>query len=383
MRFAIIGTGFVADYYMKTLARMDMLELAGVFDIDQARLSQFCDYYSVKSYTSLDAVLQDETVELVAVLTTPETHYDIASAALAAGKHVYCEKPLAMDIDDARKLVAQAKSAGLVLGGAPANAYSGAFKAASKALQEGKIGKPKLVYAEMEDGAVFREKWQEWRSKSGAPWPGKHEFEIGCTLEHAGYSLSWLIGLFGSIKRITGMSATLFMDKGVEIAAADMAPDFSTAVLEFENGVIARLTCGLCAPKDRSLTIMGEDGTLTVADLWDHSSAIFLERKGQPLSFMFRVFRRLEAMHGRFMAAKPHAGSRLTYRASKDDHLPAYPSRIDFAAGIDAVRLAAQGEGKSPDQLAREALHSTEAALVLNRIADHNGRYEMVSSLSQ
>ncbi|WP_026481210.1 Gfo/Idh/MocA family protein [Ahrensia sp. 13_GOM-1096m] len=382
MRFAIIGTGFVADYYMKTLKAAASLSLAGVFDIDEKRLAQFCDYYSVESYASLDAVLNDSAVELVVVLTTPETHYEIASAALAAGKHVYCEKPLAMDIDDARKLVAQAHSAGLVLGGAPANAYCDAYKATQSTLHDNKIGKPKLVYAEMEDGAVFREQWQEWRSISGAAWPGKHEFEIGCTLEHAGYSLSWLIGLFGSIKRITGMSATLFMDKGVDIAVGDMAPDFSTAILEFENGVVARLTCGLCAPKDRSLTIMGEDGTLTVADLWDDASDIFLERKDQPLSFMFKVFRRLEAMRGRFMPMKPHAGTRLKYAHTKNDRLPAYPSRINFAAGIDAVRQAAQGEGKSPDQLSGEALHITEAALALNRIAEHAGRYDMVSRLT-
>lgn len=382
MRFAIIGTGFVADYYMKTLRAATELELVGVFDVDHVRLAQFCDYYSVAPYASLAAVLRDEAVDLVAVLTTPETHFDIASAALAAGKHVYCEKPLAMNLDDARRLVAQAKSAGLVLAGAPANANSNAFSATQKALENNKIGRPKLVYAEMEDGAVFREQWQEWRSISGAAWPGKHEFEIGCTLEHAGYGLSWLIGLFGSIKRITGMSATLFMDKGTDITAENMAPDFSTAVLEFESGVIARFTCGLCAPKDRSLTIMGEDGTLTVADLWDDTSDIFLERKDQPLSIMFKVFRRLEAMRGRFLWMKPHGGQRLKYTRQKNPNVPAYPSQIDFAAGLQAVRLAAKGEGISPERLAREALHITEAALVMNRIAEHEGRYDMVSSLT-
>ena len=69
-------------------------------------------------------------------------------------------------------------------------------------LSTGAIGTPRLAYAEMEDGPVFRDNWQEWRSRSGANWPGVHEFEIGCTLEHAGYAASWLVSLFGAVAHV-------------------------------------------------------------------------------------------------------------------------------------------------------------------------------------
>jgi predicted dehydrogenase len=382
MRFAILGTGFVADYYLKTLSNYDQHSIAGVFDVDGARLEQFSAHHNLKTYKSEAELLSDETVDAVAVLTGPKQHFDLASSALAAGKHVYCEKPMAMTLDDARNLVAQAQKADLVVVSAPANTYSDAFKLAQATISNAEIGVPKLVYAEMEDGAVFREQWQHWRSESGAPWPGKDEFEIGCTLEHAGYSLSWLIGLFGTITRITGASASLFKDKGVEIAGADMAPDFSTAVIEFESGVIARLTCGLCAPKDRSMTIMATKGSLTIADLWDHRSDLFVETDNETLSILARVARRLEAIRGKFLAVKPRTGRKLRYRSAvSTKHLPKYPSQIDFFAGLNALAECVDGGAKNRAQFAAEALHITEAALALSALGPKGSSYEMTSSL--
>jgi predicted dehydrogenase len=382
MRFAIIGTGFVADYYMTTLTNYDELELVGVFDADPARLEAFCAFHTVCALPSLQALLDDETIDLVCVLTNPESHFTIVKSALEAGKHVYCEKPLAMDFVQARALGDLASTRGLVLGGAPANALSDAFALTRTMLLDGRIGAPKLVYVEMEDGPVFRENWPEWRSQSGAPWPGKHEFEIGCTLEHAGYGLSWLVGLFGAIKTITGTSGTFFFDKGAGIAREAMGPDFSTACLTFESGVVARLTCGLCAPRNRALTIMGETGTLTVADLWDSYSAVHLEEAGEKGGLGFRVLRRLEAKLGRALPLQLSAGRRLAYPRSSKRNLPAYPSQIDFAAGIAAVADAAtKGDDDAGRGLAARALHVTEAALALNRISDHGHHYVMVSTV--
>lgn len=381
MRFAIIGTGFVADYYMTTLANHGRLDLAGVWDIDRARRDRFGSYWGATVYPSQDALLADETVETVAVLTDPESHFDIAMAALAAGKHVYCEKPLAMAFEDARALADKADKAGLVLAGAPANARSDAFALTRATLEGGAIGAPKLVYAQMEDGPVFRQDWRDWRSVSGAPWPGAHEFRIGCTLEHAGYALTWLIGLFGPIRTITGRSGTFFVDKGAGIPESEMAPDFSCALLEFDGGTMARLTSGLCAPRDRAMTIMGEHGTLTVADLWDNRSAVHLERAGEKPALGHRIARRLEAWVGRALPLRIPAGRKLSYAGPPARaHLPAYPSKIDFCAGIAAIADCIDGDGAGRRRLATEALHVTEAALALSGLSEHDGRYEMRSA---
>ena len=382
MRFAIIGTGFVADYYMATLGNHPALDMAGAWDVDADRLARFCGHWDVPAFASQEALLADDDIETVAVLTRPESHFDIAMAVIAAGRNVYCEKPLAMALGQARSLVDAADGAGLALAGAPANALSDAFALAKSTLDGGRIGRPRLVYAEMEDGPVFRRNWRHWRSVSGAPWPGAHEFRTGCTIEHAGYALTWLIGLFGPVRRITGQSGTFFCDKGAGIAAHEMAPDFSCAMLAFDDGIMARLTTGLCAPRDRALTVMGEHGTLTVADLWDHRSAVHLERVGGRPAMAHRVVRRMEARLGRVLPLRLPAGGKLSYPAAPSRaRLPAYPSRIDFCAGLAAVADCLDGRGTDRRRLAAEALHVTEAALALDRLSDHGGRYVMQSAL--
>ena len=99
MNIAFVGTGYVADYYMTTLKNFPELRLCGVFDRSPARLSEFSAFHHVPAYDSAEAVMRDAAVEIVVNLTTPESHFEISQMALEAGKHVYCEKPLAMDLD--------------------------------------------------------------------------------------------------------------------------------------------------------------------------------------------------------------------------------------------------------------------------------------------
>lgn len=284
MNIAIIGTGFVADYYMTTLRNYPELSLRGVYDRSPERLKAFVAHYNVPAYESYEALLADPDVQIVVNLTTPESHFAVSHAALCAGKHVYSEKPLAMDFDDAKALLELARQSGLTLAAAPANGLSDAHKLVSSLIKT--IGTPRLVYAEMEDGPVFRDKWSTWRSQSGAPWPGLHEFEIGCTLEHAGYALSWLVSLFGPVESVSAFSAITFPDKGPGTEHLHMAPDFSVGCLVFKSGLVARLTSGLAMPKDRSLTVVADKGSIVVDDLWDNRSAVRLERVEEKRRFL-------------------------------------------------------------------------------------------------
>jgi len=379
MRIAIVGTGFVADYYMTTLANHPELSLAGAWDRDADRLGAFCAFHGVVAYPDLDALLNDASVSLVANLTTPESHYEITLRALVAGKHVYCEKPLAMSFEQAQEVTEVARRAGLTLGAAPANGLSAAHGLVAAALREGRIGTPRLVYAAMEDGPVFRDKWASWRSQSGAHWPGLHEFEVGCTLEHAGYALSWLVSLFGPVERLTAFAAVTFPDKGPGTEHIVMAPDFSVGCLEFRSGVVARLTSGLAAPRDRSLSILADKGSITVRDLWDEHSAVHLEKVGAPRPLLGRLATRLEAKLGAALPWKPTPGRRLRYPASAKPALPAYPSQIDFARGI-AAQVAAIEKSVDPVFSGNVALHITELALALNGACDLPQPYRLRSS---
>jgi predicted dehydrogenase len=366
MKIAIVGTGFVADYYMTTLPNHPSLQLAGVFDRDSERLRQFSDFYGVRAYSGLDEILVDPDISILVNLTTPESHYEISKRALEAGKHVYCEKPLAMRFEEAQELTTLASQRGLTLCAAPANALSDANRLVRKALSERAIGTPRLVYAQMEDGPVFRGKWQTWRSRSGARWPGLHELEIGCTLEHAGYVLSWLVLLFGPAESVVAFSSVTFPNKGPGTERIAMAPDFSAGCIKFRSGTVARLTSGLAAPRDRSMTILGDDGSVTVRDLWDNRSSIHLEKVGEGKQLKMRMADWLESKLQHALPWKPTPGRRLSYSGfAPEDALPAFPSRIDFSAGI-AAQAKAIGTGVPAFFSGNVALHVTELALALS-----------------
>ncbi len=362
---ALIGTGFVADYYMTTLTNYPDLRVLGAWDRDAGRLEAFCRFHGLRAYDGLGAVLQDPAIDIVVNLTTPESHFEINKAALEADKHVYCEKPLAMSVGEAGHLVALAEMRNRTLCGAPANALSDAFQLTKGLLDGGRIGRPRLVYAEMEDGPVFRANWRAWTSRSGAPWPGVHEFEVGCTLEHVGYGLSWLVGLFGAVSHVAAFSALTHPDKGPGTEHLRLASDFSVGCLSFASGVVGRMTCGLAAPRDRSLTIMGDAGMITVRDLWDNRSPVDLSvNDGRSLAQ--KVANKIEHRGGHVLPVSLSPGRRVPYpRGGSKLNLPSFPSQIDFARGIERQAHAIR-TGTVPVFSGRMALHLTELALTLN-----------------
>lgn len=217
INIAIVGCGFVADYYITTLQNYPELKIAGVYDCDQTRTKNFAQYHSVSAYRSFEELLTDKQVELVVNLTNPKSHFEITLACLEANKHVYSEKPLAMELEKAEKLVNIAEQKGLYLSSAPCNLLSETAQTIWKALREEIVGKVYLVYGEMDDGLIHKMPYKYWISQSGIPWPYKDEFEVGCTLEHAAYYLSWFPAFFGRAESVTAFSSSLIEDKKTDV----------------------------------------------------------------------------------------------------------------------------------------------------------------------
>ena len=179
MNIAFIGCGFVADFYMVTLSNYPNLKVSGVFDQDHERTDRFAKYYSVHKYKSLDEILNDQSIQIILNLTNPGSHYEITKVSLEAGKHVYSEKPLAMNLEEAKELVQIAEKKTLYLSSAPCSVLSESAQTIWKSLQQNKIGSVRLVYAELDDGLVHKMRYRNWVSQSGKPWPYKYEFEVG------------------------------------------------------------------------------------------------------------------------------------------------------------------------------------------------------------
>jgi predicted dehydrogenase len=277
MNIAIVGCGYVAEFYCRTLGNYPDLKLIGAYDRSRRNLRSLCDLWPMRSYENLEQLLADPSVEMVLNLTSPSSHYEISRRCLDAGKHVYSEKPLAMDAPRARELVDLAHRNGLYLASAPCSMLSETAQTVWKALRENAIGRVRLVYANFDDGMIAPKlaPWQ-WKNAAGTAWPAKDEFEVGCTYEHAGYILTWLAAFFGPALKVSSFAACLIPDKGITVDA--MAPDFTVGCVEYGDGIVARVTCSLVAPKDKSLTIIGDDGVLQVADLRNDVCPVYIRR---------------------------------------------------------------------------------------------------------
>jgi predicted dehydrogenase len=369
MRIGIVGCGFVADNYIEMLGEHPEITLVGVYDRDPERLAAFTKFHKLFAFDSLAALLTDDRVQMVVNLTNPSSHYEVSMAALRAGRHVYSEKPLAMTMDQANELVAFARSQGLGLAAAPCNHLSDAMQTLQREVRSGRLGRIVLAQAEMDDGMVGRLGYKTWRSRSGAPWPARDEFEVGCTMEHAGYQITPLVAMFGPVRRVSAFNACLMPEKGREEGVTIISPDISVGMLEFDGGIVARLTNTILAPANRSLRIIGLDGVATLTDVWEYHAPIRFSATGA--RFTPRLIRWIEKKLSRYIpgiflgrAVKPVAG----YRVGKT----AGSHRMDFARGI--AQLAAQLQGNAERKVGPElALHVTEVTLAL-QAPEANGR---------
>ncbi len=277
MNVGILGCGYVANMYRLSLVNHDELNLLGVFDRERCRSENMARITGSKAYKNLNEMLADPTLDCVLNLTNPAEHHTTTLQCLEAGKHVYTEKPLAMDFQQASELVEVARDMNLMLASAPCTFMNEVAQTAWKQIRNDAVGKIRLVYAEMEDGMVPRAPLKHWINEAGTAWPWVNEFETGCTIEHAGYVLTWLVAIFGPAESVTAFSDIVLPDK---VPGQEIAPvaDFSVAIVKFESGVIARMTNGIYARHDHKLRFFGDDGVLTVEDPRTDKSRLLLQK---------------------------------------------------------------------------------------------------------
>ena len=218
----------------------------------------------------------------------------------------------------------------------------------------------RLVYAEMDDDFISQAPYGKWFSESGAPWPAKDEFEVGCTLEHAGYYLAWLLPMFGPVRTVVAASAGLADKTDV---TPDAAPDFSVGTLFFESGVVARLTCSILAPHDHELRIIGDTGVIELDECWNNAAPVRVRKR-------FAVRRRLvNAPVARRLKLKQPTHAKLGRKGA---------AAMNFALGIVEMREAILEN--RPSRLAADlSLHMNEVTLALQNAGEHGGSVAMTT----
>lgn len=310
MNIAFVGCGFVFDIYMRTFRAHPNLKVRGVFDIRPERMAAVATYYGFATYDTFESLLADAQVEIVINLTNISAHFDVSRRALEAGKHVYSEKPLTKDLSDSKILFEAARENDVRLYAAPSNIYSDSIRTVFDAVERGKVGKPKLIYAELDDNPIHLMDFESVRSITGAPWPLEEEIHEGCTFEHVGYHLVWICGLLGPAVSVVAASNELLHDKSASTAGLSGTPDYSVALLTFAGGQAARVSTTVVAPRDHRMRVIGDRGEITVDSYRHYQSPVYLERFSKR-SLNARKFQTLRArpMLGRMFGI---GGRRLT-----------------------------------------------------------------------
>ena len=256
MKCAFVGAGAVAQKYADALDTSP-LDLVAVCDLDPDRAAALADGHDAAAYTDLGALLAADSPQLVVNLTSHVAHADVTATCLDAGRHVFSEKPLALDADRAADLVATARTRDLALGCAPINHRCDAQRHAASFLGDGRFGPIRLGYAHTHIGRVT-----EWHDSP------ESFLSVGPLYDGAVYPLSLLVSWFGPVDRVrTADALDIWPDR--ESQTPDR-PAHVEATLQFAAGPVIRLTASLYAPhrsrEFNSLELHGDGGSLYLAD---------------------------------------------------------------------------------------------------------------------
>jgi predicted dehydrogenase len=384
---AIVGCGNIAAFYCNAIRRHSILDFAGVMDRKPDRSALYASYYSVHQYDSLEEILNDPKVELIINLTSPRSHYAISKAALEAGKHVYSEKPMTMSFHEAQELVRLAEKKGLVIASAPSRILAETAQTVWKALREDVIGKVYAAYAEMDGGLIYRTGYKQWTNQLGIPWSYQDEFSTGCTVEHAGYAVSWLSAFFGPVDTVTSFGTRQVMDIGCQLDSETMPPDLTVACLKFKSGIVARLTSSWIATPDHSLRIFGDTGVLSTGDLWAPKCPVVITRsksvKIGPKTITFPWRNKLP------LASPPKPPADMSRIISTPNamirtlkcRLHHFKKRVDFCIG--PVEVAASIREGRPCRLSSDyCLHNTEIVLAIHNSSPSGSNHKVTTSFN-
>ncbi|WML48305.1 Gfo/Idh/MocA family oxidoreductase [Neobacillus sp. PS3-34] len=286
----IIGCGNISSIYIENLQKFEHVNLVALSDLQLEKARLQADKYNVPIIYTPEELLNDKGIDIVVNLTTPEAHYAVSEQILLSHKHVYVEKPLTIEKEDAQKLITLARQNNVRIGCAPDTFLGGAIQTARELIEKGAIGKPIAAHAFML--CHGHESWH--------PAPHFYYKHGGGPLFDMGpYYLTALINLIGPVRRVAAMANITFPERTITSKPNFGAtihvetPTHINGVLEFENGAIGNLVTSfdIWHTKLPCIEIYGTEGTMMVPDPNGYNGVIQIKKKGekewkdQPITF--------------------------------------------------------------------------------------------------
>ncbi len=281
MKIGIIGCGNISNAYFNACKRYPVIEVAACADLDLDRAKAKATEHGIAKACSVDDLLKDPEVKIVVNLTIPAAHGEVDLRCIAAGKHVYSEKPFALVRSEGKKVVDEAKAKKLRVGCAPDTVLGGGTQTCRKLIDDGGIGKPIAFMANMMCGG--HETWHPspefYYQKGGGPM-----FDMGP------YYLHSLITLLGPVRKVSGATRMSFPERtitskpksGTKVKVE--VPTHVVGILEFASGPIGTLTTSFDVKGHKApcIEIYGSEGTLVVPDPNSFGGPVKLYKPGGP-----------------------------------------------------------------------------------------------------
>ncbi len=275
LRWGFLGTGKIARIMAQALAEATTGELVAVASRTPERAQAFASEFAVRGHAvGYGAVVEDPEVDLVYVATDHPSHRTWAVRAAEAGKHVLCEKPLAIHEADAAAIVDAARRSAVFLMEAFAHRCHPQTDRLIEMLRSGAVGEIRMIDAVFgyDAGARPENYVLDWQRGGGSI------LDVGCYTTSMSHLIARLAG--GG-----GVAEAIDVSGAAHIAPATGVDHSAAATLTFEGGLVARLACSVQIDLESSVRIYGSEGRITVRSPWlpgriGTTAELVLERSG-------------------------------------------------------------------------------------------------------
>lgn len=283
MNYALIGCGRIAPNHIRA-ARDNKLNIIALCDIDEGKMLKFKENVGLNDavcYTDYKKLIDENKLDLLSIATDSGSHGKIAIYAIEKGVNVIIEKPMAMSIEEAEKIVELSEKKGVKVCACHQNRFNIAVQQTKKALDEGRFGK-------ISHGAVCVRWFRDKAYYEQDSWRGKWETDGGTLMNQCIHGIDLLRWLMGDEVEVIFGGASNRFHSYIE------AEDIGVAVLKFKNGALATVegtSNAFPGDLEESICIFGEKGTVKLGgmaankiEMWEFSESTEDDSKNKGLT---------------------------------------------------------------------------------------------------
>ncbi|WP_395812857.1 Gfo/Idh/MocA family protein [Devosia sp.] len=260
-----IGTGNISSAYLTAMKGFDVLDIRGLADMKQDLAAKRAAEFGVPVAASVEALLADPSVEIIVNLTIPRAHVEVGLRAVAAGKHIYGEKPLGITYAEGKRLVDAANAKGVRVGSAPDTFLGGGHQQARAIVDSGALG---IIVG---GSAYFACPGHEFWHPDPAFY---YDIGGGPVLDMGPYYITQLVNLLGPVAKVQALSLTPHAERPIrsEPKKGQMMPvkvaTHVTGTLIFASGALIQVTLSFDVPAHKHLPyeLYGTEGAMLVPD---------------------------------------------------------------------------------------------------------------------